>query len=923
MTTRGPLLTITKPVAVWNKPLKTNFVDLFKGLSKAAVHGVTGNWREMTAEACDAIAAIGLDTKPDELAWILIRRSITNATYSIVSEFAVSVSGSVPEPEEFYKQIELTLEGKSATISRKFFDTPKEIEILSDLQSALEAWLRHRGLSAAQAKAVADRLPHYFTYALHDEWRRGASDYVKIKEALDTPFARAAEMDMAWMAYGAYLNRKVYERMFDEAFCLLDVYVQPRAYFEVEFEGGDTETAINVTGRKSRVKRIIVDLTKELTSWIKTGNKDDAIRLISGGPGCGKSSFTKVFASQLSNAGHNVLLIPMHLFNPTADLERGVVDFVSTTQILPGNPLDTDKIIIIFDGLDELAMQGRVAAEIARDFVHEVGRFVHARNLKKLRVQVVISGRELVIQSTRAELRKPRQVLSFLSYHLAGRDGDLEQYEGPQTLLHWDQRDEWWRKYGAVTQKGYMGIPKDLARPDLVEVTSQPLLNYLVALSFSRGTIDFSRDVNLNQIYKDLLAAVHERSYAEAQHPGVRDMALNDFVRVLEEIGLAAWKGDGRTTTVREIESHCKEGGLVRLLDRFQEGATKGATRLLTAFYFRQHGYRQDGDRTFEFTHKSFGEYLTACRLLRAVRRISDQLKRRKDNPDDGWDEREALKHWAEVCGPTAVDAYLFRFFKDEIVLAGPNDAQQWQHAMTGILNHMLRSGMPMDHLSQKLSYQESVRQARNAEESLLACLYACATVTDQLSHIQWPNLTTAGVWISRLRGQRVNSSNPVALQSLGRLNLDGCVLYMQDLFSTNLRGASLIRTMLDYAIIAEADISNADFTEAQMFNVRMNHVTGSGCKLTRARLHRADLERADLSFSDLRGAGLESAVLLHASFRGSDLREARMSNANLQHVNFSGADLRGAIFTGARQAGINLTGAKIDGAIGLKSRQT
>ena len=61
-------------------------------------------------------------------------------------------------------------------------------------------------------------------------------------------------------------------------------------------------------------------------------------------------------------------------------------------------------------------------------------------------------------------------------------------------------------------------------------------------------------------------------------------MRYEDFLRVLEEIGLAAWHGDGRSTTVREIEEHCQASGVGILLKDFQEGAKAGVTRLLAAF---------------------------------------------------------------------------------------------------------------------------------------------------------------------------------------------------------------------------------------------------------------------------------------------------------------------------------------------------
>lgn len=222
-------------------------------------------------------------------------------------------------------------------------------------------------------------------------------------------------------------------------------------------------------------------------------------------------------------------------------------------------------------------------------------------------------------------------------------------------------------------------MPKDLDRGNLTEITAQPLLNYLVALSYVQNKLTLSEQTNLNTVYADLLNAVYERGYEDnRRHAALGDMEKWQFIRVLEEIALAAWHGDGRTTTVAEIERHCKSSGLQRLLAIFEEGAKAGVTRLLAAFYFRQSGIKGN-ERTFEFTHKSFGEYLTACRIVRAMERIQKQLDRRQEDMEDGWDERAALLHWAEVCGPTRMDIYLLSFLRDEVALKPVEQISQWQ----------------------------------------------------------------------------------------------------------------------------------------------------------------------------------------------------------------------------------------------------
>ena len=71
------------------------------------------------------------------------------------------------------------------------------------------------------------------------------------------------------------------------------------------------------------------------------------------------------------------------------------------------------------------------------------------------------------------------------------------EYEDPAKLLQRDARQEWWKNFGMLTGKHFEGLPKELNRKDLAEITAQPLLNYLIALSFTLDKLDFSKDINL------------------------------------------------------------------------------------------------------------------------------------------------------------------------------------------------------------------------------------------------------------------------------------------------------------------------------------------------------------------------------------------------------------------------------------------
>jgi hypothetical protein len=251
--------------------------------------------------------------------------------------------------------------------------------------------------------------------------------------------------------------------------------------------------------------------------------------------------------------------------------------FVRDEGVLLGNPLDPESsesnLLVIFDGLDELASQGKAAADIARGFVREVEKTVERRNQQAVRLRVLLSGRELVVQENESEFRRPRQILNLLPYFTplsTHYENDVVvqdeiEYEDPAKLLQRDARQEWWKNYGVLTGKHFEGLPEELNRDDLTEVTAQPLLNYLVALSFTRDKLDFSKDINLNSIYSDLVTAVHERGYEKRRAYGpIRHMTLDHFSRVLEEIGLAAWHGEGRTTTLqskrRQRHARCLSG---------------------------------------------------------------------------------------------------------------------------------------------------------------------------------------------------------------------------------------------------------------------------------------------------------------------------------------------------------------------------
>ena len=914
---------VEKPVGAWNKRLEVDYPGVFKALLKATVGYWTGNAPATVSNAVDAAFAFKLIDKqlpPAVLAWHLIRRTVARAMAKLTVEALKAHEVQPDDPEGLVARLDATLDTTPVRISQDFFDHPAELPIIEAAQQPFKDWLRCFGLNEAEVSSVTRRLGAYFTFALHREWAKDPSFYRPIEQELDkakTPFAKADAKERAWLKNAAFLQRQTEEPIFDETFGLDQVYVPLKAYWNQRSKRtGRPEQDVAIHGSVHEAKPHVVDLAHHLADWIKTADKDDAVRVVCGGPGCGKTSFAKMFAAALAKgADLGVLYIPLHRLEFEGRFRDAIRNFVTgDLEILPHDPLDHNeehrRLVILVDGLDELAMSGRVGQEAASDFVDELDRAVDRINDRDLRLQVILGGREVVIQASERTFKQPGQILHVLPYFVP-EQGEMrrpvqlfrERFADPANMLAQDQRDLWWANYGRASGRGHSALPEPLKTAALDEITGQPLLNYLLALSFDRGEIQFDQDFNLNDLYADLLRALWHRRWGERQLPDVEKLEQAEFEEILEEVGLAAWHTGERGVSIARIADLCDQAGLTDRLRAFEKGAEKGATSLLAAFYFRQ-ARRAGGERTFEFTHKSFGEYLAARRLITTFGVVSGERARNRQNRKLGWDIETALIEWISIAGPAAIDRDLFAFIERELALKRKQEVyvKDWHATLVELMNDQLRNSLPMTKTGLD-SYHEMARQAQNAEEALLAVVYGCATVLNHSgpfpqelirSQILWPNVFGLRDMLGRLGQNR--GFQPLSLYCLGWLEAKGQFFVganvwpsMMNFEGTNLRDAVFFGTPL----------FGANFRAATLYKAHLE-----GAMLRGANLQAADLRRTNLERTDLEGANLEGANL-----EGANLEGANLEGANLEGANLEGANLEGANLGKAR----SLRGAKID----------
>ncbi|MCL2425575.1 MAG: pentapeptide repeat-containing protein [Oscillospiraceae bacterium] len=872
-----------------------SYSNLFREVGKAIFHGFNKDYDKVLFSLMDAVAELGVDETEDRLAWTLVNRSVMQAISALFNN-CQGVIQSIDE-DVFIKKMKKFRYDKKVEISTDFFNYPKESGFVKDMQEILREWLETVGVDKCNVQSIVYRFPSFFIYSMNTEWSKNPEKYRRLCK--QTPFSDSVVMDEDWERYRAYLKMLTEENVFEEAFSLSQIYVPLYAYYEMD-EQKECSHKIPHNDNKE-IKRCVIGLEDYILKWmISSGKeaKDDAIRIICGGPGSGKSSFAKMFASSASDK-YDVLFIQLHKLDLTRDIKEVVGDFLTSSRLFNENPIGkSEQLLIIFDGLDEISQQGVASLNAARDFIAQIQQLLHSHNHTTLQIRVIVTGRDLSVQEIQTHFRIEGQILHVLPFYVSNEERKLNEYVN-SNLLNEDRRNLWWGKYGELTGKGYVELPNELQKKSLDEVTAQPLLNYLLALSYDRGNIEFTKETNLNDIYYDLIDAVYERGY-QSPHKGIKGRITKpEYEKILEEIAVSAWQGAGRTTTIKAIEKRCEKNSLDGILRKFQEQASEiGVTNLLMAFYFRDAGV-PGADKAFEFTHKSFGEYLAARKIVKHVQKTQKMLKRQIEEYE-GWSFGRALEEWIDLCSNAAIDSYIFEFVCNEIKRNDIDEVKEWQKALCELISYMLKKGMPMEKAAIP-SFLEMTRQSRNAEEALLVALSACSWFTNEISEIKWEEKTSAGEWLVKLCGQR-KADYVFVLSCLNHLDLSNCDLIILDLYNANLA----------FSILQASEMAYTNLVDANLGGVNLKGVNLRNANLEGANLKDANLEVGFIVGANLKDANLANANLVGADLRGANLKDANFECANLANANLVGADLRG---TKTNLKDTNLEGANFEDA--------
>jgi hypothetical protein len=849
---------ISKSIGEWQLPFGSG-VSFFRGLTEAAIgffKSPADGFKCLIEPALDAGSLKSLE--PEQLAFYLIENSLKQAAYKLMDEHKEALGTRRAKGKSIAETLDGQLQKMRLTIDANFFQSTRQLPFWPGIEELFTRWLENVfGISGETSQALSHRLPFYFDIALDEEWSRHADTYRILQDKLKTPLTPLTQQARGWLHYMQQLEVAITKPILGEDFGLKKVYVPLRGYYEQEIPGKNHDIAESYHREERKYRKQVVDLETCLNEWLARNDHRDALRVISGEPGSGKSCLSRMFAARQAWRGdRRVWFIPLHLFDATAGLEAALQDFANRQKIFGDHSLPfrwrEDRHLLIFDALDELELGGKAWEEISRQFIERLETALMEWNHDRAEVLVIITGRILAVREYRHRFcRESREgILHVLPYYLPESQIEYDFDKGSQHLLTIDQRDEWWRQYGQACGRNFPGLPKELRQKRLDDLTSRPILNHLVAQLHRDGKLKLSGESNINSVYFQMIRAIYDRVW-EPSHPHglTKDMHFDLFIHTLEEIGVAAWHGDRRRAKESDIQARLdKAPPLKDIVESFkQREGGKAVSRLLTGFFFGPGEEGLQGDRTYEFTHKSFGEYLFARSLVRLLGNIHRNFTDNKADYQRGWGARLCLDAWAKLCGASPLDQDLSTLlFNELMLLKNDQPVAQWQETLAALIGFMLARGMYGEELP-GMSYQELCRQARNAELALLVALNACSRLTENISHVQWPSDFSAGTWIARLVGQR-RSPHDLSLVCLSLLDLSLQELPLRDLSWANLNRSNLRDAFLIYVNLMKADLSRANLGEAYLEDANLKGADLRGADLSGANLSGADLQGADLA---------------------------------------------------------------------------
>lgn len=834
-----------------------------------------------------AVTSIRIDSEPGEKAWALAM---------LCFSLAISDLKSLPDTDEAalrevfrdaFNAAKAEVDQGEQYVPANFLDRPTTLpvyQLLRDIMVAKKDVFRPNVVEAADV--LKYRLDAAFNLTMFEMFVRRQDLFNSLMPALSSPGVKAAEQELNWITYRKKL---IYDFEVKPVFgqegkkiSLSQLYVGLRGYWPKE--NLDPKSAKMYDLRDTHE---IGQLDELLNDWLHLNIDDDFIRLIGGGPGSGKSTTLKALTRKVADRlDLRPLFVPLQHIDLEGNLRDSINRFFLDTTNSPFTrpPLaresieDGPPLLLIFDGLDELAKPGEAANEVISLFSSKLMTLISAlKGDGGKQIKVIISGRMPAFQAAMRHMSPPKAGC----IEVYGFTGLAPGKQKKKDLWNNDQRATWWIKYAKVTGAA-VEIPPAFKSRELQSITHEPLLCYLLVLSGFATTNWKLAAENPNRIYKTLIDSVWERGWGEGtskrQGPG-KTLTKRDFNILMQTIALAAWQG-GDTRVASESDFYPAIGMTQagEAWNNFKRDSGSDVTNLAMNFYLKASEGRYRG---FEFTHKSFGDYLAARSLLDVAYDVRLLLPRRVDH---------AIGDWLKATGAGLLTDEVLKFLRDEVRLRVTEKQEGYsvqeiitfKEAFESLVNVVLLDGFPAG--IGNLTWRAAEARQRNAEVMLWAILNSLSLTLEvlgkneeKLVKVEWPNSDSLHFLLTRLRSSVFLLFEHAAFKCFANIVAPHSQLFGLNLAEVDLHGAQMAHSSFFCCVLISANMENADFTGSHFSRAFLVGASFDNSVLTRSSFVDAILQ--DTSFED---AQLEGCVISESSLIWASLQKFKENSKNL-----------------------------------------